>query len=291
MPLCLVAITILYQKTYIILNTCVSSSYALQYVVSVSVETILYAGVGDTMNPLVLALSGADPKLVDAASSSPTLTVIVISTLCLVAVILGGILWWFIRDRMKAVDARMKEKEEEREKRDAERAKDREKRETERQRLQEALDKERHTAVVNLYASIEKRLQGGSETFREMSNSIKEANKNHAAALRALEDRLEESSAAWTKSADTLQKSFLEAQLKFVSKSEFDRFRGQREEERKKRDTEFSRLQDSQDNVIKEMRELRVSFESAVKTINAAVGRLMDQKLAEADCEPENTTP
>lgn len=226
-----------------------------------------------------------------AAASEPQITVLVIVVLGAVVAVLGSLLWWFIRDRMKAIDGRMKDKEEEQDRRitDMLNQFDRwfvtqEKRDLERKEAYSALEKERHQAVLNHYNTIETRLQGGHKVFDDLRNGLKEANERQAAAFVALETRVNDANTVWKQSAEDLRKSFLEAQLKFVARPEFDKFRDQRDDDRRKRDAEFAKLQKSQDDLISEVRSLRTSFDATVKTLNAAVGRLMDKKLAEAGC-------
>lgn len=255
---------------------------------------------------------------IDAASADTSLTVLVIVVLGFVAFILGGLLWWFIRDRMKNIDVQMKMREDDQdkridsmsetfthwlkaqeehssewrhaqEKRDEERRQTAEKRDTERRDAQAALDKERHQAVMNHYNTIETRLQGGSEIFTELRNGIKANNEALTLAIKRIEESMQRDRETWKIAVENLQKAFLDARLDFVSKNDFDKLVVQREEDRKRRDAEFAKLQKSQNDVISEMRAIRAAFESTGKTLNAAMGRLMDLRLTEvAECADKN---
>jgi uncharacterized phage infection (PIP) family protein YhgE len=186
---------------------------------------------------------------------------------------LGGLLWWFIRDRMKTKDREIKEAKERAEavaKEATEKLAASEKRDAEVQKYRELAEQERHQAAMQHYASIEGRLKAGSESFSRQQVAMETVNNNITAVTNEFRDAVRK-----------IQTAITEMAIRYVPQPDFKEFAKRQEEKFKQQDMQFEKMKESQDALVTEVRNMSVKFDATMTAVNGLVKGLIDEKMAQ----------
>jgi hypothetical protein len=167
---------------------------------------------------------------VAAAAGDSNITIVMLSVLIALVVILGVVLWFFIRQRIKEMDAWKKQQE----------AKDLAQQEREKLFLEKlALITGRLDSRDRSDDVLEKRLAAGADSMSKMKDSIQK-----------------------------MQDVFVDFAAKFVSQPAFESFQKKVEEKQKEQEREIRRLYEGQNEIRIEIRGIGSKVEQGLKTIS-----------------------